>query len=202
MVRDVYTVYVETKDRILSCARKAFERHGLEGLSLRDVARDVGITPMAIYRHYANKEALVDALVLDALGEWSKRAAAVPSGPPLIWYERIGEAYLDFALEEPRRYEAAFLVHSRVARRYPDDFLAGRSPAGAAQLATIEKAMADGVFAKIPPIEILITIAGLSQGLVTLWRAGRIAGGEAAFRKLYLRAMRRCIESFRKEKRP
>jgi AcrR family transcriptional regulator len=192
---------VETKDRILVSARKAFGRHGLEGLSLRDIARDVGITPMAIYRHYANKEALVDALVLDALGEWSRRAAAVPPGPPLAWFDRIGEAYLDFALEEPRRFEAAFLLYSRVARRYPDDFVAGRSPAGATQLANIEKAIADGVFAKIPPIEILITITGLLQGLVTLWRAGRIAGGETAFRKLYKSAMRRSLESFRTEKR-
>ena len=48
--------------------------------------------------------------------------------------EQIGEAYLDFALKEPRRYEAAFLLHSSKARRYPDDFLAGRSPAGNAQL--------------------------------------------------------------------
>jgi AcrR family transcriptional regulator len=61
---------VDTSQRILKAARKAFDKKGLEGLSLREIANEVGITPMAIYRHYDNKQALVDALVLDALGAW------------------------------------------------------------------------------------------------------------------------------------
>src|ERR1700742_63925 len=99
----VYTVYVETKDQIFAAARAAFDRDGLEGLSLRDIARAVGITPMAIYRHFKDKQALVDALVLDALEAWSERARAVPQDAR--WLERMGEAYLDFALETPRRFE-------------------------------------------------------------------------------------------------
>ncbi len=48
-------------------------------------------------------------------------------------------------------------------------------------------------------MELLITVARLSQGLVTLYRAGRIAGGKQEFRALYKRAMRRRIQSFRVE---
>ena len=58
---------METKERILAAARGAFDREGPEGLSMRDIAKTAGITPMAIYRHYADKQALIDALVLDAL---------------------------------------------------------------------------------------------------------------------------------------
>ena len=121
---------METKDQIFAAARAAFDRDGQDGLSLRDIAREVGITPMAIYRHYKDKQALVDALVLDGLAEWSARAEALPKDDPARWFEAMGEAYLDFALEKPRRFEAAFLTHTKVARRYPDDFLAGKSPAG------------------------------------------------------------------------
>jgi len=191
---------VETRDRILAAARKAFGRKGLEGLSLRDIAEKVGITPMAIYRHYANKQAVVDALVLDALAEWSRRAQAVPRGDAPAWFERMGDAFLDFALEEPRRFEAAFLIHSNVARRYPDDFLAGRSPAGALYLDLLNRAKQQGRLGDAEPIEIMISIAGLSQGLVTLYRAGRIAGGEKQFRALFKRAMRRLIQSSFTEK--
>src|SRR5262249_10208639 len=152
--------------------RKAFERKGLEGLSLRDIAEKVGITPMAIYRHYANKQALIDALVLDALGEWSRRAEAVPRDDVLTWFERMGDAFLDFALEEPRRCGAAFLTHSNVARRYPDVSLAGRSPAGALYLDYLGRAKKQGRIGDAEPIEIMISIAGLSQGLITLYRAG------------------------------
>jgi hypothetical protein len=58
------------------------------------------------------------------------------------------------------------------------------------------------VLADVEPIEIMITIAGLSQGLITLCRAGRIAGGEAEFRALFVRAMRRRIQSFFTEDLP
>ena len=191
---------MNTQDRIFKAARKLFDEKGLEGVSLRNVAKKIGITPMAIYRHFEDKQALIDALVLDGLAEWSARVEALPPCKGLAKLEQIGEAYLDFALKEPRRYEAAFLLPSRQARRYPDDFLAGRSPAGNIQLKVLEEAIAEGLIAAAP-IEILITNAGLSQGLITLYRAGRIAGGEDEFRALYRRAMQRSTESFLKEKK-
>jgi AcrR family transcriptional regulator len=198
--RIVYTVYMETRTRILRAARRLFDEKGLEELSLRSVARIVGITPMAIYRHFDSKEALVDALVLDGLAQWSARVDALPPAKGLAKMEQIGEAFLDFALEEPRRFEAAFLIHSNKARRYPDDFVAGRSPAGTVQLKAIEQAMADGLLEAHSAVEIMMTNAALGQGLVTLYRAGRIAGGEAEFRKLYRRATRRVMETFMTEK--
>jgi AcrR family transcriptional regulator len=185
-----------TRDKILGAARKAFERQGLDGLSLRDIAAKVGITPMAIYRHFASKEALVDALVLDALDEWSARVAALPPAQGTAKIEQMGEAFLDFALHAPRRFEAAFLLPSRKARRYPDDFAAGRSPAGNVQLKALEEGIRQGTLAGAPPVEILLINSALSQGLITLYRAGRIAGGEEEFRALYRRAMRRVFRSF------
>jgi AcrR family transcriptional regulator len=196
----VYTVYMTTAGQILKSARAAFGRNGLEGLSMRDVAKDVGITAMAIYRHYENKQALIDALVLDALGEWSRCVAAIPLTEPLEWFRKIGEAHLEFAVRKPRRYEAAFLMHSTKARRYPDDFIAGRSPAGLLQLQLISELIARGVMKGGSPIEIVIANAALSQGLITLYRAGRVAGGEAEFRELYLRTTERFITSYLVEK--
>lgn len=191
-----------TRDKILEAARAAFDRGGLEGLSLRDIAAQVGITPMAIYRHFDGKDALVDALVLDALNEWSAIVAALPQGEGLAQLERGSDAFLDFALERPRRFEAAFLVHSRQARRYPDDFIAGLSPAGSVQLRIIEQAMAQGVLEASSPIEIMMTNSALSQGLITLYRAGRIVGGEKEFRAIYRSSMRRSLQSFMPKRKP
>jgi AcrR family transcriptional regulator len=151
---------------------------------------------MAIYRHFASKEALVDALVLDALDEWSARVAALPPAQGTAKIEQMGEAFLDFALHAPRRFEAAFLLPSRKARRYPDDFAAGRSPAGNVQLKALEEGIRQGTLAGAPPVEIMLINSALSQGLITLYRAGRIAGGEEEFRALYRRAMRRVFRSF------
>lgn len=190
---------MSTRDRIFRAARKLFDQKGIEAVSLRAVAKKVGITPMAIYRHFEDKQALIDALVLDALDEWSTRVEALPPCEGVAKLEQIGEAYLDFALKEPRRFEAAFLLHSKKARRYPDDFVAGASPAGNVQLKTLEHLIGSGILKANSPIEIMVTNSGLSQGLITLYRAGRIAGGEEEFRALYRRAMRRATQSFLSE---
>lgn len=188
-----------TRDRILKAARKLFDDKGIDAVSLRTVAKRVGITPMAIYRHYKNKDDLIDALVLDALDEWSARVEALPPCNGLEKLEQIARAFLDFALEKPRRFEAAFLLPSRKARRYPDDFVAGRSPVGNIQLEILEDARTRGLIKNIAPVEIMVTNSAFSQGLISLYRAGRIAGGEDEFRALYLRAMRRVTQSFLSE---
>jgi AcrR family transcriptional regulator len=190
---------MDTRACILRAARKLFDEKGLEQLSLRSVAKRVGITPMAIYRHFESKQALVDALVLDGLAQWSARVDALPPAKGFTKLKQISEAFLDFALKEPRRFEAAFLIHSKKARRYPGDFVAGRSPAGKVQIEAIEQAMADGILRADSAIEIMMTNAALSQGLVTLYRAGRIAGGETEFRKLYHRATGRVTQTFTTE---
>jgi AcrR family transcriptional regulator len=152
---------------------------------------------MAIYRHFAGKEALIDALVVDALDRWSARLAKIQEDDPLAWLTAAGDEFLEFALDEPRRFEAAFLLPSTGARRFPDDFAAGRSPAGRQFLPRLEALQRSGRIAgDAEPLEVVITFWALAQGLVTLHRAARLAGGVAEFRALYRRSMRRCLASF------
>jgi AcrR family transcriptional regulator len=185
-----------TRNKILAAARRAFDRGGLAGVSLREIAAKVGITPMAIYRHFDSKDALIDALVDDAMAVWSARVEELPPAEGLAKLEQIAEALLEFALREPRRFEAAFLTPSRKARRYPDDFAAGLSPAGNIQLKALKEGARKGALADASPAETMLINAALGQGLITLYRSGRIVGGEEEFRALYRRAFRRVFTSF------
>ena len=124
----------------------------------------------------------------------------VHSAEPLDWLREMGEAFLDFALNEPRRYEAAFLLKASAARRYPGDFVAGRSPVVSRLMARIEEARAQGLVADIPTIDITISFTALVQGLVDMYRAGRFSD-EADFRAAYRKALHHCIHSF-VEKKP
>ena len=62
----MYTVHVNTvhvsdaQRRILSAAQELHEKHGLEAVSMRNVADAVGVVAAAIYRHYKDKDALID----------------------------------------------------------------------------------------------------------------------------------------------
>jgi len=181
---------METRERILAAAWRQFEIGGEAGLSLRKVAGEVGVTPMAIYRHFENRQALIDALIAEGVAEWRGRVEAISSRPAREWLEAIGEAYLAYALEAPARFDAAFLVYSDQALKYPDDFLAGGSPAVSLQIRLISE------FAGPERAgEIMMTIAALGQGLISLQRAGRVSGDVESFKAFYRTTMRRLIES-------
>lgn len=184
-----------THARIFGAARALFDEKGPDGISMRKIADIVGITPMAIYKHYPDKDALLNALMLDGFAAWEARVATISAVEPLAWLQAMGDAFLDFALTEPRRYEAAFLLKASAARRYPGDFEAGRSPVISKLMAHVEDAKAQGLVANIPTIDITITFTALVQGLVDMYRAGRF-GGEDAFRAAYRKALRHCIASF------
>ena len=190
-----------TRNRILDAARDLFDAEGEEGLSMRRIAGAVGITPMAIYRHYADKEALKNALMLDGMAAWETRVEAIAATEPMAWVTGLGEAYLDFALAEPRRYEAAFLLKASAARQFPRDIEEGRSPALRSTIARITQAQASGLLIPAPPVQMALHLAALMQGLVSMYRAGRFTE-EAEFRAAYRRALRHCLDSFRTETRP
>jgi AcrR family transcriptional regulator len=188
-----------TRDRIFAAARELFDAEGLAGLSMRRVASAVAITPMAIYRHYADKEALIDALMLDGFAAWEARAKAIAARDPWRWLTALMDAFLDFALTEPRRYEAAFLLPARQARRFPDDFAAGRSPVISMAYARIEEARAKRHFGDTPAAEIGLAMAAMGQGFVSMYQAGRFTG-EKQFRAAYRTALNHCLKSFAPEK--
>ena len=188
-----------TQVRIFAAVRALFDQNGVEGISMRRIADKVGITPMAIYKHYPDKDALLNALMLDGFAAWEARVEKIGAPEPLDWLRQMGEAFLDFALSQPRRYEAAFLLKASAARRYPGDFVAGRSPVISKMMAHIEDAKRRGLMGDIPAIDITISFTALVQGLVDMYRAGRF-GDEAEFRDAYRKALAHSIQSFREKR--
>lgn len=182
-----------SKQRIFEAAKAIFDKQGADGLSIRKIAGEVGLTPMAIYRHYASKDELLDVLMLDGFAVWEAKVAAIRTRDPMRWLERLGEAFMDFALNEPHRYEAAFLLPADHARRYPDDFIGGHSPVVAMIDKRIDDAKSKGLVADTPTFDISLTFAALAQGLITMYRAGRFTN-EEEFRSIYRRSLRDCLQ--------
>jgi AcrR family transcriptional regulator len=184
------------KERIFGAARMLFDREGAAGLSMRRIADAVGVTPMALYKHYADKDAILNALMLDGFAAWEARASKIEERNPVIWLERMGGAFLDFALKEPRRYEAAFLLRASQARQYPRDFEERRSPVMSRVHDRIEEAKSCGKLGGATAIEIGLAFSALSQGLVSMYLAGRFAS-EKEFRTAYHGAIGHCISSYK-----
>lgn len=52
-----------TKERIFDESLELFSKKGYEAVSVREIAREVGIRESSIYNHYKNKEAILDAII-------------------------------------------------------------------------------------------------------------------------------------------
>lgn len=75
----------------------------LDGLSLREIARKVGVSATAVYRHFPDKQALLYALCqqgAEQLGRVQQEAMAAAGGG-LAGFEATGRAYVRFALDHP-----------------------------------------------------------------------------------------------------
>ena len=68
-MRTPYTSVSLTRERVLNAALVLAERDGLERLSMRQLARELDVSPMALYRHVTNKEDLLDGLIERLLTE-------------------------------------------------------------------------------------------------------------------------------------
>jgi AcrR family transcriptional regulator len=102
----------EMRAVILDTARDHLAQHGATGLSLRAVARDVGMVSSALYRYFENRDALLTALIIeayDSLGETVERAEAAVSREDLRGrWRAIATAVRRWALGSPHQYALVY----------------------------------------------------------------------------------------------
>jgi AcrR family transcriptional regulator len=166
---------------------------------MRPVAERVGITPMAIYRHYADHASLLNAVADEGFNELATRVQALRlNGDVVHRLMQVAVVFLDTALQFPNLYELMFLVPREGARVYPMDFKAGRSPTFNPTVNMLEQAMRAGELRSDDPIEIAFELSALSHGLIVLYLGGRVAQSENDFRALHQRSFRRYLNGLRR----
>jgi AcrR family transcriptional regulator len=86
------------------------EDKGAEELSLREIARQVGVSATALYRHFPDKDALLAALANEGLARLGadQRAAAEAAGGDRAGFNATGGAYVRFALAHPALFRLIF----------------------------------------------------------------------------------------------
>ncbi len=88
----------------------ALESSAAETVSLRELARNVGVSPTAVYRHFPDKKALLAALAvagISRLGEAQRIASEAAGGGP-AGFAATGQAYVRFALAHSALFRLTF----------------------------------------------------------------------------------------------
>jgi AcrR family transcriptional regulator len=187
-----------TAERIADVALKLLEKEGPENVSMRRVAQSVGITPMAIYHHFENREALLN-FVVDR--EFAKFLGYIERNPSRRSYEArlMGcmDSYVDYAFERPCIFDYVFSQPRLNARRYPDDFRARRSPTLNPIADMVHDAMEAGYLKKDDVWEIALELWAHTHGYIALYRGGRFHLSEAEFRTLVRRSLRRLLHGLK-----
>jgi AcrR family transcriptional regulator len=119
----------EFRDRLCDAAERQFAAHGLEAVTMRQLAQDLGVSPMTPYRYFTDKEAILAAVRArgfnrhaDALE--AARAKAVAEGRETS--EAVGRAYVTFAFENPEAYKLMFDITQPNEADYPELVTAGQ----------------------------------------------------------------------------
>jgi AcrR family transcriptional regulator len=188
-----------TSDRIGAQARKLLDAEGVDAVTMRRVAAAVGITAMAVYRHYPDRDGLLNALADEGFAELAARlAAARLKGDLTTRLRKVLDVSLDFALQKPRLFELMFLRNRPGARKFPRDFAAGKSPTANQFAQLMAEGIRAGVYQDVDVWEIAFESGALLQGLVMLYQGGRVEATEAEFRRICHRAMERYLNGIRK----
>jgi AcrR family transcriptional regulator len=103
---------VSLRDQIRSTARDLFAREGYESVSMRRIGAEVGCSPMAIYRHYENKEELLLSLCEETFAKMIQLLdeARQKPGTRLEQLRRCVRAVVDFHLSHPNHYKVTFMT--------------------------------------------------------------------------------------------
>jgi AcrR family transcriptional regulator len=184
----------ETRAAILAAAMRLLEKGGQEAVTMRRVAKAVGVTAMAIYHHVPDREALLRALadvesdrIATLFNGWSAR------GSPVRRLQRMAESYVDYAFARPHLFAFLFLQDRPDVRRFPADFRNRRSPMLNRVADTVAEAMLAGALRKDDFWDVAVDLWAFVHGHLALYRGGRFAYSESGFRTFFRRSLNRFL---------
>jgi AcrR family transcriptional regulator len=107
---------------LLEQAVRTIQRHGVDRLTLRGVGQDLGVSRTALYRHFADKAALLEAVAAQGFRTLRERLdeAWTAGGPGRRGFAAMASAYVRFAIDQPSHYRVMFGAALDADRRDPD----------------------------------------------------------------------------------
>lgn len=160
------------RTQLLERAELVIEEQGADALSLRELARDCGVSHSAPRRHFADRQSLLDALAVAGFEKLNACLREV-AGAGHEYRKRlldVAVAYVQFALDRPALLAVMFSAKQSTR---PQDELRQLSSASLEVVTELfEGALADGVIAHESPEDLSMAAFSSVQGAIALSSAG------------------------------
>ncbi len=160
------------RQALVTAARAALKEKGVDKLSLREVARNTGVSHAAAYHHFRDKTSVIAAVAVAAFEELEVAMQAVPSGDNATRrLEALMRVYVAFALDHPDEFRLMFSPQLRSDEVRTEVERAGRATYELiiAALASLEAA---GRLRPADPEHAAITCWAVAHGLAMLMLDG------------------------------
>lgn len=165
------------RERAVAAATRLFAEQGYRGVTLRSLARELGVSPMTPYRYFENKDELFAMVRTEAFRRFADAqrdaVAGVEGGEEAL--RMLGRAYVSFALDEPDAYHIMFELLQAPAGTYPD--LEAEQARSFSYLHAAVEAAVDAGILRGDPLRRAHYLWAQIHGLVSLHLAGKLVMG-------------------------
>lgn len=156
------------REAIVARAVQIVDEGGPDALSLRSLARDLGVSAPALYDHIRSKDDLLRLVAGEGYAELASRWSALDPADAPAWIRASSHAYVAFALERPGLFALMFRFRPALVEG-PGDV---EDPAATAvfeqALAVVERASVGEGLGAGPPLELALGIWAAVHGVATV----------------------------------
>lgn len=116
------------RERLCEAAEKLFAEKGPDAVTMRQLAAELGVSPMTPYRYFEDKDDILAAVRANGFNRFADalEAARASARSPRAKGAAVGEAYVTFAFEHPHTYKLMFDLNQPHEEKYPHLVEAGR----------------------------------------------------------------------------
>ncbi len=159
------------RDRLCKVALEIFVEEGLEALTMRKLAKELGVSAMTPYNYFEDRHEILQEILDRAYGKFaaSQREVIDQWAEPLENLIKLGEAYLRFAIDHPLQYSVLFLIQ----KQRPFQSMERRGEAFLPLFDTVTQLVEAGVLEGDPGLIAHLLWSG-KHGLISLKIAGRL----------------------------
>ena len=162
------------REALLGAAETLLERSGVQGLALRELGRELGVSHSSAQRHFADRQALLDALAERGFERLGAALAAAVASRAASFDERLrrlAHAHIGFALQHPVLARWMFEARSRAGA--PASLLEASGRALSPASTIFEDGQAAGEVVAGHPEHLGLAGFAAMQGLVAISAGGR-----------------------------
>ncbi|KAA3597956.1 MAG: TetR/AcrR family transcriptional regulator [Calditrichaeota bacterium] len=111
------------RQQLLTKADEMISSGGLDSLTMREIGKQIGVSRTAPYNHFKDKSALLSAVATEYFLDLKNRLSAIDATDyedAMDYFKAMSNTYLEFALENPERYQLMFGKNSLRRSDYPE----------------------------------------------------------------------------------